>query len=750
MRALKIAGLFSLSMLVFGCTQQGRAQFPSVSPLGLSRVVLYRNGVGYFERSGEIDGDLLRIKVRKDQVNDLLKSLTIVDRQTGRAVSVSMPLDPETWANAALATLAPGRGSLAEVLDMLRGADVVLDTVGGSLQGRIVMVEAIEDEPDPAMPRPARGESTALGRDHKVTLMDGNELRIVLLSKVRGVTLTDGDLAMQFHRRLDATAGEGMFQQVEVAIRLDNADSHDLVVSYVVESPMWKPTYRVVLPEGGKGEALLQAWAVVDNVSGEDWRDVKLALTAGAPIAFRYDLHTPRRVFREDLSETGTARRARVAMGETTFSGDEEAEDAPMPEPVEAAAYDKLEEMANLRGPMGGAAGPMAPPPPPKPASRARRSTGKKGDEGYYERDDDGAPAEDSRAITLEGLRRSTLAQARASQASGLTRFDIHDPVTVPDGSATMVAIVNQAVQGEEAFLYDPRGGGGSGYENNPYRVVRFKNTTPFVLEPGPISIYSGGSFVGEGISQVVGAKTSATIPFAVEPGIMVTRETPSIPQELKLLKVVRGVFHVSRFHRVKTIWQVKAQTKNDGFKILIRHPKYGVGYTLKDPPAGMEELPDAFLVPIEVAAGKKTGSVELVEQTPAQTTVGIWDSGFLEMIERAMVAEGLSPAERQKLQPIVDLRRQIGKIDSEMDSLRRREDVLNRRIEQHRNNLRRLKDMKGAEAERMRQERAVQLEAFTREGDGIAREILTLEEKREQKVIELEDKLETLTIEAK
>jgi hypothetical protein len=127
-------------------------------------------------------------------------------------------------------------------------------------------------------------------------------MRVVRLSKVRGVKLKDGDLAMQFNRTLDASAGEGMFQQVEVSIRLAGASSHELLVSYVAAAPMWKPTYRVVLPKDGKGKALLQAWAVVDNTSGEDWRDITLGLTSGAPIAFRYDLHTPRDVARSDLT----------------------------------------------------------------------------------------------------------------------------------------------------------------------------------------------------------------------------------------------------------------------------------------------------------------------------------------------------------------------------------------------------------------------------------------------------------------
>src|SRR5690606_7906600 len=105
------------------------------------------------------DGNLLRIKVRKDQVNDLLKSLTIVDKKTGRALSVSMPLDPQTWANAALASLAPGSGSLSWVLDSLRGVEMELQTTQGTMTGRVVMVEQVSQEPDPTMPAPTRNGS---------------------------------------------------------------------------------------------------------------------------------------------------------------------------------------------------------------------------------------------------------------------------------------------------------------------------------------------------------------------------------------------------------------------------------------------------------------------------------------------------------------------------------------------------------------------------------------------------------------
>src|SRR5687768_13112395 len=115
--------LFALYLLT-ACAHKRTPYATTQSPLALSRVVLYRNGIAYFERQGTIDGDRLAIKVRKDQINDLLKSLTVIDRGSGKTLSVSIPLDPKAWQDAALAMLTPGRGRLADVLDALRGTEV--------------------------------------------------------------------------------------------------------------------------------------------------------------------------------------------------------------------------------------------------------------------------------------------------------------------------------------------------------------------------------------------------------------------------------------------------------------------------------------------------------------------------------------------------------------------------------------------------------------------------------------------------
>lgn len=745
--------LFALTLLALASTgsgcAHGRHGYPAAeTDLALERVVLYRNGIGYFERHGDVDDDALHIKVRRDQVDDLLKSLTVIDRSTGRAVSVSMPLDPESWASAALATLAPGRGSLAQVLDGLRGTQVVLHTREGRLAGRIVMVEQMIDEPDPSARAPrAIAPDGGHEQDHRVTLLQGDDMKIVRLSKITGVTLKDGDLALQLNRRLDASAGQGMFQQVEVVIRLAGKRAHDLAVSYVVAAPMWKPTYRVVLPQQGKGKALLQGWAVVDNTSGEDWNDVKLGLTSGEPIAFRYDLHSPRTIDRADMTEVGVRRRVAVAVGESSFEEAEEPAPAPPADaPASGAtAFDQREYAKQEEEAYAADDGEYAKEKSKRAVSAPRKSAGggyggMKGD-----RDEDQAPPERPN-IDYDALRRTTIASAKAKAVSGLTTFDLDERVTVPNGSSTMVAILNQQVEGEQTFMYTP-GGAGVGFEANPYRVVRFRNSTPFVLEPGPISIYSGDSFVGEGLSESVGTGVSATLPFAVEPSVIVSSNVTYTGDEMQLLRIVRGVLEVESFARTTTSWTVKAPQSMGTFDVLVRHAKAGWNYTLLDPPKGTEVLPDAYLVPVHVTKAGSEGSVTLIEQTPSTTTLSIWDGRATGLLENLVASAKLTPAIRKKLEPVVKLRQEIGRIDTEVEGLKRQQVELDQRANETRANLEAIKKDPAAGALRAKLNK--RLDDFTAEGDRIGRKVVELQSQRLEKKISLEDLLQDLEFEA-
>ena len=369
-------------------------------------------------------------------------------------------------------------------------------------------------------------------------------------------------------------------------------------------------------------------------------------------------------------------------------------------------------------GPSGGAASPGAPPTTPA--------------------------APPPPAVDYESLRRSTQANARAKSVSGLTRFDLGNRVTVPDGTSTMVAIINEDVEAEQTFLFKP-GGAGTGYEQNPYRVVRFKNSTPFVLEPGPISIYTGGSFVGEGLSEAVGTGTSTTIPFAVEPGVLVSSSAQYSGEDMRIVRIVRGVIEVENFQRMTTTWTAKGQPSGAGFTVLVRQNKQGGSYALRSKIDGAEELPDAYLIPVKVPANQTTGTTEVVEQTPSSTTITIWDSRAPELLDAVLKLTNLDAATRTKITPLTALRQEIGRIDTELDGLQAQKVELDQRASETRENLEAIK--KDPRAADLRGRLSKRLEEFTRDGDKIGRTLVELQSKRLEKKIELEDMLQNLDL---
>ncbi|MEN9581435.1 MAG: hypothetical protein RJA70_4444, partial [Pseudomonadota bacterium] len=231
----------------------------------IRRVVLYQNGVGYFERSGRVEGNVLSIQIRPSQINDLLKSLTVIDTSKGRAVSISLPL--EKSGDRVLSELPDqvrNAGGLLDVLQVFRGAKISVSGEEGSASGRVVGVENL----------PAQ-EDEKVVTNWRVTLRtDEGTLRVYPLAAITEVQIEDRALAVGLDQSLSVSLNEGNWKPIQLAIRLAGSDAHDLQASYIVEMPRWKPAYRLVL---SKNAPLLQGWAVVDNVSGEDWNNVELS-----------------------------------------------------------------------------------------------------------------------------------------------------------------------------------------------------------------------------------------------------------------------------------------------------------------------------------------------------------------------------------------------------------------------------------------------------------------------------------------
>jgi hypothetical protein len=269
--------------------------------LPVKRVVLYKNGVGYFEHSAKVHGNQeLGIDFTTGQLNDVLKSLTVVDLGDGKISDIRYnsiaPLDERLRA---LRLPFGEQITQAEFLSALRGSRVEVAGKGESATGRLLSVEE-EDRTNDS------------GGTYHVTdfsiVTDAGEMKNFELSPSVSVRLADHELNDEVGRYLNLVGSSRARDLRRMTVSATGNGDRDIFVSYISEVPVWKSTYRIILPEKPNEKPLLQGWAIVDNTIGEDWKDVQLSLIAGAPQSFI-----------QNISQPLYARRPEVALPESAM-----------------------------------------------------------------------------------------------------------------------------------------------------------------------------------------------------------------------------------------------------------------------------------------------------------------------------------------------------------------------------------------------------------------------------------------------
>lgn len=612
-RSLLLAALVAAPAV--GC---GREAIATTDALPVQRVVVYRNGVAYFERSGHVDQDEVRFKMKQSEVGDFLATLAVMERGGSSVRAAAFPIKV--------------------------------------------------DEDSTAQPSGDDGSPTSSPKPRERTEDEKKGLETVVLS-------------------------------------LDGHE-HDLQVGYVAESPVWKPSYRLVVHSDGDAE--LQAWGIVENLSGEDWKDVKLSLIAGAPLAFQATLGVPVIPPRPIVSDEGEVIAA-VPHGETSLEQESQA-------PALAASADKDSEGADEPAPDERQRSPKAgrqiafkkvaragAPPPSAPAS----SNGALGAAASSPE-----PQAESASISPP---RSLRSLAAVAVEGGATRYDLPIAVTIPDRSATMVLLLSHRVSGEALFLFAPDGGVPDS-ASHPFRVARFTNGGGGALERGPIAVFEQGAFLGQGMVDPLPVGATATVPFALERSIAIDQDRKSDEVGERVAKIENSTLTIER----DRVLQTKYRVRNGGdtqAKLLVKHPRI-VGARLFAPPKGTEDNvgTGSALVPVLIPAHATT---ELVvdERTTGQEDAD-WFSVIADNAVRALIADAKSNQEVvHKLSAAWALRTDLVKKRGDRERLEAETGKLAEATEETRRNLRAIERNKTADA--LRQKLTARLaEAATRLDD--------------------------------
>jgi hypothetical protein len=526
--------------------------------LKLKRVTLSSSGVGYFEYEAQVERDAtLRLPVKLEQVNDVLKSLVVYDAK-GQVGGVSLPgREPLGELLRSLPFDAAALGSMPDLLQALRGAQVQVlmqtQSSSGAVQGRIMAVTPFSEKSD-------KGTEV---QKHRASLMTATGLRHIVIEDAKAIQFQDEQLRAQIADALAAMSNNRAKDGRTVEIITRGSERRTVRVGFVTSAPIWKTAYRLTVPaqDAAAGSVSnLQGWAVIENMSGQDWRGVELTLTSGKPVAFQQNLYDS--VFNQRPSVPIEMPGRIVPRADTGSVVAQNFVAAPSYAPVYAAAPAPApapaSPVARVRSAPAAAAPAAAPAPP--------------------------AMVMDTRFVSQELAAAPLLAQVAdlaSSQDQGTQvsyRFPL--PVSVGNGRSLAVPIIVQDFAVERLAQYQPQVS-----NQYPLAAMALMNKSANGLPPGAVTVYEqgkeGASFLGDAQLAVLPAGESRMLSFALDQKISITSSLRSSNTTTRA-SVEKATLVIENMQRQIHMFNIKSNHVSDQ-NVVVDVPSY-VGYALLAP----------------------------------------------------------------------------------------------------------------------------------------------------------------------
>lgn len=607
--ALMMASLATLTSLTMAQTSPSTQ--PATNDVPVKRVALFSSGVGYFEHAGTVAGEAETVlHFKTEQINDVLKSLVLQDLDGGQVSSVSYPsMDPLGKLLKGFAVDLSESPTVATLLAQLRGAEVkVIAPDGKSVEGRILGVEQ---------------RKTAVGEvvlDQAVlTIITGSGIQSVQIDQAHSIQLSDKKLQDELNKALLAVAGARDADKKNVTLHFNGKGDRRVKVGYVVATPVWKTSYRLVIDDKSSN---LQGWAIVENQTDTDWNDIQLSLVSGRPLSFTMDLYEPMYLPRPEAH-------LELFAGLTPQTYAEAREEVEM----EAVGGRRQKAVAPAA-----AAAPVL--------SRAARG---------------GAAAADM-AYQMEGKPMDALAsvstQATAGQIGELFEYSLSG-ITLERQSSAMVPIVTEPVEVSRVSIYNR-----SVLARHPLSGAKVKNTTGKHLLQGPITVFQGGGYAGDAQINNVPPGQERLISYGIDLQTLIDSDKTEQRDELQSIKLVRGVLEV--MNKSVSTQTFQMQNKSDKAKtIIIEQPKMS-GWDLVEDVKPTEKTDVLYRFERKLEPGK-SDELKVSQQRMNYQRVGLIDTNIDSLLWYAKNGKA-SDAVKSALQKAIDLRQQQADLDRQIN----------------------------------------------------------------------------------
>lgn len=588
--------------------------------LPVKRVVLYKHGVGYFERSGEVpSGQTARLEFKPNEMNDVLKSLVLDEQGGGRVTGVRY--DSAKPARSSLTV--ENEVALAKFLDTLRGAKVDVELGSSKISGAILSGRVV-----PATDQKVQQELMVL-------LTDAGELRTLDLASANSVRLTDPLLQLKLREYLQSMAGLRTQEQRGVYIDGESTRSRQIRASYLLPTPIWKSSYRLILGT----TPMLEGWAIVDNTTDSDWTGISLALVSGKPVSFQSRLYDPKFIERPfaELAE-------------------------------ERAAAPEL-YAAGLGGGVG-SGGPPVPSPMAMAAPMAKRSM---------------ARAEMMAEAAFAPVQSNVVVNTAGRDLGELFEYAFSTPVTVKKNESAMLPFLQQKMETRKLLIYNDES------QANPRTASEITNNTGKTLDGGPITVFDNGAYAGEALVETVKAGDKRLISYGIDLGTRITTNFDSEQRQIREIRANRGILTAKASTEETKTYTIK-NVDPRGKTLIIEHPLRG-GYKLMGLTAS-EKTATAYRFSLNLKPNSEEKFVVKEEYVYDQSYA--ISSSTPDQILIFLRNPNLSPAGKQALEKIQLLKSQIAESDRRLRTTEAQSASLEKDQERLRENIRSLNSVSG------------------------------------------------------
>ena len=624
--------------------------------LPVRKVVLYKNGVGYFEHAGTVNGNQrVAIDFTSPQLNDVLQSLTVLDEGGGRIAGVNY--NSTTPLAEQLKSLSLGMSddpTSTELFQALRGQRVeVTGGPGGTITGRLMSIETRTEKTN-------GGDDAATVDKFYLTLIAGagiansGAVRVIELTPALSVRPLDANLQGQLDRYLELLSTTHSTGLRHLTLDALGVGQRELRVSYISEVPVWKSTYRIVFPRTPNGSATMQGWAVVDNTVGADWDNVQLSLVAGAPQSFIQPLSQPLYMRRVEIPIATEAELTPQTHEAADEGGKSEMLSNQLTVPQRIPSDKKLISGQDLQSlSINGR----------NVSELARISPGVAGGMGSGNGYGPGSGGNIGGGnYQIGGVDRASDAYKAGDVSTNafddFFEYALTAPVTIHKNESAMVPILQQELPAEHVTLWSEK-------SPTPLRAVWLENKSKLTLDSGSFSIFESGEFAGEGLLDPIHPGEKRLLSYAADQAVRVKVTDQNSQRTLHHIWIRKGVI-VETHMDVASVTYAAVNSGDEDRVVLVEHPRHENGWSLDDDQNAAETTPNLYRFKVPVAA-HTTAKLEVRERGPEDNYVYLnanqdQTTYLLDLVKRV-------PDALDKLKPVIDA--QVALVD------------LNRRIEE-------------------------------------------------------------------